>query len=146
MHSLFLHAVLTQQFQCAATTPSGAAVPPPPSPNSPISPHLGLSPSSAIMLTCPFLVVSFSTQHSPQSLTGAHNIFCQDVSACTSCVTALGQVIAAEGEKRQQKDMQRSEHARFSLNYGVRPGLLSTELLVSRRGFIFKKREPQHRY
>lgn len=96
---------------CAATIPSYAAVPtplcaavpPPPSPNAPSSPHLVLSPLHGIMLTRPgtepFLVIAFSTQHSSHSLTGARNVLCQDVSASTSWVTALGQFVAAEERK-----------------------------------------------
>lgn len=106
-------------------------------------PHVGLSPLRGIMLTCPSrepsLVIAFNT-HVPHSLPGAYYILCQDVSASTSCVTALSQFIAAE-KKRQHKNMQMSEHARYSLNDGVRSGTLCTALLVSRSKELYFLKE-----
>lgn len=96
LHFLFLHAVFMYQSSVQPPLHHVLLCPFHPLQILPFPP-LGLSPWGGIMLTCPstepFLVIAFSTQHSSHTSTGAHNVFCQDVSASTSWVTASGQFL-----------------------------------------------------
>lgn len=137
LHTVFMYQTCVQphlSYVAVPTSPS-AAVLPLPSPNPSIPPS-GLSPLCSIMLTCPstepLIVIAFNTRGSSHSLPGAHNILCQLVFASISCVTAAGQLTAAEEKRHKKKKMQSSEHARCALNNGVRTGMSCTSLLISR--------------